>query len=106
MSDPNTNDCPFEGGTLIAKSSDPMARAKDLAVAAAKRVASLVAAAGNDNVAHGPALSDNQRANIAYEEARKANRAAGLAKAAAHNQGLREQAEIRRHGGYQIEMFG
>lgn len=102
----SNNDCPFEGGTLIGQNSDPMARAKDLATDAANRMAAVVASAGNDNGMHGPALSDFRRERLNYEAMRQANRAAGLAKSAAHNQGLREQAAIRRHGGYQIDMFG
>ena len=102
----SNNDCPFEGGTLIDQNSDPMARAKGLATSAANRMAAVIASADNDNGAHGPALSDYQRARLSYEASRQANRLNGLARAAAHNQNLHEQAAIRRHGGYQIEMFG
>lgn len=100
------NSCPFEGGTLIMQIDDPMARATKLAEKAANNAALRTASADNDNKIYGPTLSDYQRARLQYEAARQANRADGLARAAAHNQNLHEHAAMRRHGGYQMEMFG
>ena len=76
----------------MAQNDNPHARVKRLARSA------MEAAAANNNEAEEGSYR-KERAN--YEARRLKLREEGIARGRAHNQELHEQAQIRKHGGYQ-----